>query len=81
MTSSCCWLSAISRCPPGDESGYPDVAADLVRSLRPMIVELGLAVERELTEVDQAVRAHLADPRTVMVPYLWFTVWGRKPAG
>ena len=38
------------------------VLADLVRSLRPMIVELGLADERELTEVDQAVRAHLADP-------------------
>jgi SAM-dependent methyltransferase len=32
------------------------VLADLVRSLRPMIVELGLANERELTEVDQAVR-------------------------
>ena len=54
--------------------------ADLVRSLRPVIVELGLAGERELTEVDQAVRAHLADPRTVVVPHLWFTVWGRKPA-
>jgi ubiquinone/menaquinone biosynthesis C-methylase UbiE len=54
------------------------VLADLVRSLRPMIVELGLADERELTAVDQAVRAHLADPRTVVVPYLWFTVWGRK---
>ena len=57
------------------------VLADLVRSLRPMIVELGPADERELTEVDQAVRAHLADPRTVVVPHLWFTVWGRKPAG
>jgi ubiquinone/menaquinone biosynthesis C-methylase UbiE len=56
------------------------VLADLVRSLRPLIVELGLADERELTEVDQAVRAHLADPRTVVVPHLWFTVWGRKPA-
>lgn len=57
------------------------VLADLVRSLRPMIVELGLADARELTEVDQAVRVHLADPRTVVVPHLWFTVWGRKPAG
>jgi len=57
------------------------VLADLVCSLRPMIVELGLADERELTEVDQAVRAHLADPRTVMVPHLWFSVWGRKPTG
>jgi hypothetical protein len=37
------------------------VLAALVPSLRPVIVEPGLADERELTEVDQAVRAHLAD--------------------
>ena len=36
---------------------------DLVRSLRPVILELGLSDERELAEVDRAVRAHLADPR------------------
>lgn len=40
------------------------VLADLVRSLRPMIVELGLADERELTEVDQAVRARRRRPMT-----------------
>jgi hypothetical protein len=72
-----------SRCgnPSAVRGTRPLSLADLVRSLRPMIVELGIADERELSEVDQAVRAHLADPRTVVLPYLWFTVWGRKPAG
>jgi SAM-dependent methyltransferase len=56
------------------------ILADLVRSLHPMILDLGLADEQELTAVDRAVREHLADPRTVVVPHLLFTVWGRKPA-
>jgi hypothetical protein len=43
---------------------------DLVRSLRPMILELGLSGERELAEVDRAVRERLADPRTVVMPHL-----------
>jgi ubiquinone/menaquinone biosynthesis C-methylase UbiE len=55
------------------------VLPDLVRSLHPVITELGLADEHELTSVDQAVREHLADPRTVVVPHLLFTAWGRKP--
>jgi hypothetical protein len=53
---------------------------DLVRSLRPMILELGLADERELDEVDHAVREHLADPRTLVIPHLLMAVWARKPA-
>ena len=38
---------------------------DLVRSLRPVLIELGLASDRELTALDGAVRAHLADPRVL----------------
>jgi SAM-dependent methyltransferase len=53
---------------------------DLVRSLRPAILELGLASERELADLDAAVRAHLADPSTVMMPHLLVVAWGRKPA-
>jgi SAM-dependent methyltransferase len=53
---------------------------DLVRSLRPMILDLGLCGERELSELDQAVRAHLADPGTLMMPHLLMVAWGRKPA-
>jgi SAM-dependent methyltransferase len=55
------------------------VIPDLVRSLHPVILGLGLAGERELTDVDAAVRAHLADPRTLMMPHLLVTAWGRKP--
>jgi SAM-dependent methyltransferase len=55
------------------------VIPDLVRSLHPVILGLGLAGERELANVDAAVRAHLADPRTLMMPHLLVTAWGRKP--
>jgi SAM-dependent methyltransferase len=53
---------------------------DLVRSLHPAILELGLSDERELADLDTAVRAHLADPRTVMMPHLMVVAWGRKPS-
>lgn len=55
------------------------VIPDLVRSLHPVIVGLGLASERELADVDEAVRAHLADPRTLIMPHMLVTAWGRKP--
>ena len=55
------------------------VIPDLVRSLHPVILGLGLAGERELADVDGAVRTHLADPRTLVMPHLLVTAWGRKP--
>ena len=55
------------------------VIPDLVRSLRPVIAELGVASDTELNEVDLAVRRHLADPGTLMMPHLLVAVWGRKP--
>jgi ubiquinone/menaquinone biosynthesis C-methylase UbiE len=55
------------------------VRSELVRSMRPMILEMGLADERELDELDQAVREHLDDPRTLVMPHLSFLAWGRKP--
>jgi ubiquinone/menaquinone biosynthesis C-methylase UbiE len=55
------------------------VIPDLVRSLHPVILGLGLAGERELADVDAAVRSHLADPRTLIMPHLLVTAWGRKP--
>ena len=45
-----------------------------------MILKLGLADERELTELDRSVRAHFADPRTLTMPHLLFVVRGRQPA-
>lgn len=55
------------------------ILPDLVRSLRPVILELGLSDERELTELDRTVREHLADPRTLMIAHLLLVAWGRKP--
>jgi SAM-dependent methyltransferase len=55
------------------------VIPDLVRSLRPVILDLGLASDRELAGLDRAVRDHLADPRVVMMPHLLVTALGRKP--
>jgi ubiquinone/menaquinone biosynthesis C-methylase UbiE len=56
------------------------ILPDLVRSMRPMILELGLSDEAELAEVDRAVREHLADPRTVSLAHLLVVAWGRKPS-
>jgi ubiquinone/menaquinone biosynthesis C-methylase UbiE len=54
--------------------------ADLLRSMRPQIIEMGLASEAELVELDGAARAHLEDPETIIVFGLMFMTWGRKPA-
>jgi hypothetical protein len=55
------------------------VRPDLVRSMRPKILAQGIASERELDELDQAVRAHLDDPATLVMPNLLFRAWARKP--
>jgi hypothetical protein len=51
---------------------------DLVRSMRPMILEMGCADEQELDELDRAVREHLDDPRTLIMPVLYFLAWRRR---
>ena len=55
------------------------VIPDLVRSLRPVILDLGLAGDSELAGLDRAVRDHLADPRVLMMPHLFVTALARKP--
>jgi len=55
------------------------VRVDLVRSMRSHILELKLAGERELEELDRAVREQLTDPATLVLPHLLFLAWGRKP--
>jgi hypothetical protein len=35
--------------------------------------------ERELAELDRAVREHFTDPRTLTMPHLLIVAWGRKP--
>jgi SAM-dependent methyltransferase len=53
---------------------------DLVRSMRPHVLKMGLASEAELDELDAAARTHLTDPRTVAIPGLIFLARGHKPA-
>ena len=55
------------------------IRLDLVRSMRPQVLEMGLATAAELDELDDAARAHLNDPRTVVMSGLLFLTWGRKP--
>jgi ubiquinone/menaquinone biosynthesis C-methylase UbiE len=55
------------------------VFPDLVHSMRSAIAQLGLAEQQELDELDRAVREHLDDPGTLVMPHLSFLVWGRKP--
>ncbi|MEP7023615.1 MAG: methyltransferase domain-containing protein [Actinomycetota bacterium] len=55
------------------------ILPDLVRSMRPKILERGIADARELDEVDEAVREHLDDPHTLVLPHLLLLAWGRKP--
>jgi len=40
---------------------------------------MGLADQEELDALDRAVRIHLDDPRTLVVPHLYFLTWDRKP--
>jgi ubiquinone/menaquinone biosynthesis C-methylase UbiE len=56
------------------------IRADLVRSMRPQILDMGLADESELDELDAAARKHFDDPHTVVMPGLMSLAWGRKPA-
>ena len=55
------------------------IRLDLVRSMRPKIMALGIASEQELDDLDCAAREHLDDPHTLVLPHLFILAWGRKP--
>jgi hypothetical protein len=55
------------------------IRLDLVRSMRPQVLEMGLATGAELDELDAAARAHVQDPHAVVISGLFFLTWGRKP--
>jgi ubiquinone/menaquinone biosynthesis C-methylase UbiE len=55
------------------------IRLDLVQSMRPQVLEMGLATAGELDELDAAARAHLHDPHTVIMSGLLFLTWARKP--
>jgi ubiquinone/menaquinone biosynthesis C-methylase UbiE len=56
------------------------IRADLVRSMHPQIIEMGLADQRELEELDAAARKHFENPDVLVMPGLYFLARGRKPA-
>jgi SAM-dependent methyltransferase len=63
--------------PPGNSRRT--VRPDLVRAIRPQVLQMGLASAADLDELDAAARAHLTDPRTVAMSGLLFLTWGCKP--
>jgi len=63
--------------PPGNSRRT--VRLDLVRAMRPMILEMEVATEAELDELDAALRPHLTHPDTITMSGLLFLTWGRKP--
>ena len=69
--------ASVQLYPPGNSRRT--IRLDLVRSMSPYVLEMGLASQAELEDLDAAARAHLEDPRTVAVSGLFYLVWGRKP--
>jgi SAM-dependent methyltransferase len=57
------------------------VRPDLLRSMHTQILAKGISDAHELDQVDRALREHLDDPGTLVMPNLLFGVWGRKQAG
>ena len=56
------------------------IRLDLLKSICPQVVEMGLASAEDLEVLDAEARAHLEDPATVVVHGLLFLTWGRRPS-
>jgi ubiquinone/menaquinone biosynthesis C-methylase UbiE len=55
------------------------IRLDLVHSMRPKILDRGIANQQELDEVERAARNLLGHPDTLVLPHLLFLAWARKP--
>jgi SAM-dependent methyltransferase len=55
------------------------ILPDLVRAMRPTLLQRGLATDEELEDLDRDVRAHFDNPDVLVMPSLFFLAWGRKP--
>jgi SAM-dependent methyltransferase len=55
------------------------IRLDLLRSIRTQVIDMGLATEEELDELDATTRSHLDDPRTLVLFGFMVLTWGRKP--
>ena len=62
--------------PPGH--GRRMLVLDFVENVRSRMLEKGLILEAELSELTSALRRHLEDPGTLVVSSLFLQVWGRK---
>jgi SAM-dependent methyltransferase len=69
--------ASTEACPPGHPQR--SVLPDLVDNSRTKVIGSGLIGEDELDELLARTREHLADPRTIVVPVIYFLAWGRKP--
>jgi SAM-dependent methyltransferase len=52
---------------------------DLIETVRDRIVSQGLLTEREYAEELERLKQHLGEASTLVIPNLFFQVWGRKP--
>jgi hypothetical protein len=48
--------------------------------MRPQIIEMGLADQQELEDLDAAARTHFENPEVLVMPGLYFLARGRKSA-
>lgn len=55
------------------------IRLELLRTMRPKLVASGIAGETELDALDRAAQELLNDPRTLVLPILFFLVSGRRP--
>jgi ubiquinone/menaquinone biosynthesis C-methylase UbiE len=56
-----------------------NILCDLLESVRDRLVMQGLVTDAEYAEELSQLRRHLADAGTLVIPHLFFQVWGRKP--
>lgn len=54
------------------------IRLELIRSMRPKLVAAGIASEAELDDLDRSAGELLDDPHTLVMPILYFLVWGRR---
>ena len=55
------------------------IALDFVANLSGRFVEQDLIGSDEISELKAALKRHLEDPDTFVIPPLYIQAWGRKP--
>ncbi|HEX7263376.1 MAG TPA: SAM-dependent methyltransferase, partial [Candidatus Dormibacteraeota bacterium] len=55
------------------------IRLELLRTMRPKLVASGIVGETEFDDLDHSAQELLNDPRTLVLPILFFLVTGRRP--